>query len=165
MKSSNVYLSSRLSSRAVLAGTISTFALMILFMILAAAFGLWSFNLSDLRRAGVGFWLWGFSAWILSLYISSYVTAIASRSITRRDGALHGFIIWATVSVFGGIFLGAIDASAFRSMTPTMFWLTFFADLIALGAAVYGGVQGSAAELEAEDIEERQITHQEKLRA
>ncbi|MBK8204954.1 MAG: hypothetical protein IPK68_22520 [Bdellovibrionales bacterium] len=165
MKNEQVFLTSRLSARAIVAGTLSTFALMILLMILAGGFGLWTFNFSELSQASTAFWVWAFVAWTISLYISGYVASISSRSITRRDGALHGFITWASACVLGCLFLAVAAGSMLATMTPTMFWGSFLGDAIALGAAVLGGIQGSRGELQAEDREEKEIVaHDAKLR-
>lgn len=165
MKNEQVFLTSRLSARAIIAGTLSTFALMILLMILAGGFGLWTFNLSELSQASTTFWVWAFLAWTISLYISGFVASISSRSVTRRDGALHGFITWASACVLGCIFLAVTAGSMFTTMTIPQFWGSFVGDTIALGAAVLGGIQSSKGELKAEDREEKEFAaHQTKLR-
>lgn len=165
MKNEQVFLTSRLSARAIIAGTLSTFALMILLMILAGGFGLWTFNLSELSQASTAFWIWSFAAWTISLYISGFVASISSRSITRRDGALHGFVTWTSACVLGCLFLAVAAGGMLSTMTIPQFWGSFVGDAIALSAAVLGGIQGSKRELKAEDREEKEFAaHQEKLR-
>jgi hypothetical protein len=101
---SRIDLSNRISLRSIFASVFSTLALMILFMSLVGGFRLWVFSLRELPVLGTDFWMWFFAAWAASLWISSCVAAISSRSTSDHDGLIHGFVTWAvTVDVFGPV--------------------------------------------------------------
>jgi hypothetical protein len=153
-------LSNRLSARAIAAGVVSVFALMILFMLLAAALGFWNFDVTEIDSLGTGFWLWSFAAWIVSNYLGAYTASIASRSTESSNGMLQGFVIWASVSVIGMVFIGIVSGSIFSGVllpAPSEFvlWGAFACDFIALGSAFRGGVSGSIREMRAQASEER----------
>lgn len=153
---------SRLSFRAIVAGSLSTFALMMLFLTLGGGLGLWNLDLSELPRQGAGFWIWAFASWIVSLFISSYVAASASRSVKDRDGALHGFIIWAASCVLGCALLAVTTGKIFGGLpgnvTSPMIFAVFVGDLIALGAALFGGIKGASYESQFKPTEEKRKT-------
>ncbi|MGE4134052.1 MAG: hypothetical protein AB7F86_20625 [Bdellovibrionales bacterium] len=152
---------SRVSARAVLMGTISTFALMMILLILGAV---WNPDLLELSQTGFGFWIWAFVAWSISLYVSAYVAAAVGRSVTGRDGAYHGFAIWANTCLLGcgffalvtGRLLGILPEGASSS---TLFGI-FLGDAIAMGAALLGGANGAASEsrVEASEAKTREQT-------
>lgn len=169
MSHARIDFPSRLSARAIVAGTISVYAVMILFMALAGALGLWRFEFAELPQAGAGFWIFAFLAWIVSLYISGYVAAIIGRAVNARDGAVHGFITWGSACVFGCGLLTLIAGRVFGGMliefTVGMYWGVFIGDLLAVGAAIYGGVRASRIEAKVEQAEEKEwaATHGGKL--
>ena len=150
MNISQVDFPSRLSVRAVIAGSLATLSMMILLFSLAGGVGLWSFGLSRVSTQDIGFWMCAFGAWILSLFISSYVTAFASRSATGRNGALHGFVLWASSSFLAWAVATMSTERYFldliENLTPQMLLAFFAGDLLALGAALSGGLMAAAYE-------------------
>ncbi len=142
---------SRLSARAITAGVVCFFALMILFMTLAGGFGLWRFDIMELPELGPAFWMWTFVSWILSNYLSGYVAATAARSMKTRDGLLHGLVIWASVCVIGTLAIGVITGAIFNGIlvpvtSTVMFWGAFIGDAMGLGAAMLGGLKAVTTE-------------------
>lgn len=132
---------SRISARAVTAGVLMVFALMALFMSLAAAFNLWTYSFAEYASQNAGnLWTWTFVAWIISVFFGSYVAAVASRSSGSRDGYLHGATVWAASTVFGCTFLAfAIGSFGTLSYAP---WGAFIGNVLALVAGFFGGVSG-----------------------
>jgi hypothetical protein len=162
MSSSKIVFSSRLSSRAVVGGTLSALSIMLLLMMLAGGLRLWQFNLYELTTLGAGFWVWASASWVLSLYISGYLSSMASRSITARDGILHGVVTWASASVFGCIFLAIVTNKIINGeMSQLIFWGAFIGNILAVGASIMGGVQGAHDESEAEVVEDQIRTSEE----
>ncbi|MGZ6478852.1 MAG: hypothetical protein ACXWQE_06100 [Bdellovibrionales bacterium] len=163
--STQAEFTTRLSARAVTAGTVSVFASMILLMLIAAGFELWKFDVDEIQGLGVGFWFWSFAAWAISNYVGAYTAAMASHSRESRDGMLHGFVVWASASVLGMIFIGVVSGSIFQGVllpipSNFMLWGAVVCDLIAMALAFRGGVSGSIKELKAWAPEERAPDHE-----
>jgi magnesium-transporting ATPase (P-type) len=142
---SNLHLDfqSRISIRAIFAGTVFTFATLILLMTFGAALGFWNFKLSEISTLGGGFWTFAFLAWIVSIFLGSYVSAVAARSQSTIDGRLNALTAWASSCVFGCLFLAVATGSAFTSMnmgTPTsMYWGALIGDVLALAGSLLAG--------------------------
>lgn len=151
MDDSQIDFPSRLSARAVTAGVFSTFALMILFMSLAGGLGLWRFDLFELPQLGTGFWILAFAGWIVSIFASSYIASVVGRAKSPWQGALYGFITWSVACVLGCLLLAIAAGKIFGGIlsgetTPAMLWGMFIGDVLAIGAAVLGGIQGAYCE-------------------
>lgn len=161
MSTKQVNFSSRLSSRAIIAGVGSTFALMILSLALAGGLGFWSFDIAQLPMLDAGFWVWALTSWVASVYVGSYVAAISSRSTTKRDGRLHGFLTWAFACITGCALIayaaGQI-AGVLSSTNPLLIFGAFIADLVALGAAILAGSSASRSEEKAEAREKNETS-------
>lgn len=151
---------SRLSVRAITAGSFVAFSGTILLMTIAAAFGVWNFNVAEVSNLGATFWLWGFGAWIASVFVGAYLAAVASRSMTRRDGLIHGFTLWAVTCALGclGIAIGTGRIFNFMAEGASrgMHWGAFVGDALGLIAALYGGVLGARSEAKSVATEARQ---------
>lgn len=156
MSTTRINFPSRLSSRAIIAGVGSTFALMILSLALAGGLGLWSFDITELPTSGPVFWVWVLSSWVVSIYISSYVAAISSRSTTGRDGRLHGFLTWAFACVTGCALIVYYGGALMPS--PMLTFGAFIADLIALGGAIIAGGSAARSENKAETREDKEAS-------
>ena len=155
---SKIDLTSRVSVRAVAAGVISSLALMVMFMSLSAGLGLWTNDLNGFLRMDTGLWLYTFIAWGISLYIGAYVSAVASRSTTGRDGNLHGFVTWAASAVFLFAFMfSATDGLIFTDLSHAFYFGAFLCDMIALAAAMAGGANGAKSEMILDDKEKERI--------
>jgi hypothetical protein len=99
---------SRLSVRAILSGLVVAMSVQLVLMLLGAAIGLSAFEPSGEVTKGVGA---GLVAWtVLSLCVSAFIGAwlagIVARSVSRRDGLIHGLVLWALVSVIGASMVG-----------------------------------------------------------
>jgi len=157
-----------LSTGAVVAGVFSVFALMILFMFLAGGFELWKFDLREIDRLGLGFWMWSFVAWAISNYFGAYTAGVAAPAKGSGNGMLHGFVVWAIASVVGMMFVGIITGSIFNGLllpvtSDFILWGALVCDIIALGSAFRGGIGGSNKELtEPEPEPEPELRHNDR---
>lgn len=98
--------SSRLSLRAVAAGSVIELVTLSLLMVLGGGLGLWSTGVLDgdaVRNASSGLAIWAGAALVVSALTGAWVAAIASRSQTRRNGLLHGLVTWATACFAAGL--------------------------------------------------------------
>lgn len=156
-KQGQIDFPSRISARAVLAGTTITIVLFSLFLALGGGLGLLPagpvVDSEAIRSAGTGLIVWGSLSWIAAAFIGAYVAAVSARATSRDDGLLHGATTWATACVTAGILSCVWLMSAFsldlvdRDITTAVWsrgaFLTYFvADLLALGAALTGGNLG-----------------------
>jgi hypothetical protein len=118
----------------------------------AAAMGLWTFRTSELTDLGAGFWAWTFVGWTLTSFLGSTVSALSNRSQDTASGALNGITTWALSSTFVFLFAGFSSGRIFgmwsvNPLLPSVFGWAAFGDLIALSAAIAGGIFGSSREL------------------
>ena len=158
---------SRLNTKAIVLSILSTFSLMILFMILAGGLNLWLFRFSELEYLENAFWIWSLLSWIASLGISTYLATLVSKSVDWQEGVLHGFFIWACTSVIGCLFIAALTGHMLgRSLTPVFMWAAFIGDLFALGVSIAGGYLGSQTEdrLEIKQEVQRRLRRRRKLK-
>lgn len=160
MNNGRMDFSSRLSARAIVAGTILVFAQMILFLSIVGAFGLWRYDFTNMSQLGLGFYFLAYTAWIVSLFVGGCVAAFVSRSASPLDGALHGLVLWASACVSGCLFLAMMTGSVFGGFlsgetTTGTLWGVFLVNVVALSASIIGGYAGSRAEAKAESTEEK----------
>jgi hypothetical protein len=138
---------SRISARAIVAGTVSSLALMVLFTALGGALGLWHFDLAEMPDIGGGFLTFSLVAWAVSIFVSGFVAAFAGRAESVKEGALHGFVTWAAACIVGCGFLaiasGMVVGGGLAHASSTMLWGAFLGDLAALGAGIWGGMRGA----------------------
>ena len=97
----------------------------------------------------------------IAAFAAGRFAAVDSRSITRRDGALVGFVTWAMLSGLAGVTTVAIGtwawarnwfdvaAAARRADAPTVLWGAVLTLVLMLGAAVLGGIRGARSEAKA----------------
>jgi hypothetical protein len=97
----------------------------------------------------------------IAAFAAGRFAAIDSRSLTRRDGALVGFVTWAMLSGIIGVTSVAIGtwawakgwfdaaAAATRADAPTLLWGAVLMLVLLLGAAILGGVRGARSEAKA----------------
>jgi hypothetical protein len=97
----------------------------------------------------------------IAAFAAGRFAAIDSRSLTRRDGALVGFVTWAMLSGLVGVTSVAIGtwawangwfdvaAAATRADAPTVLWGAVLMLALMLGAAILGGVRGARSEAKA----------------
>lgn len=150
MDTTNVDFPSRISFRGIVAGILTTFAAMMFFMTLAAGFGVWTFDFSEVHSLGTGFWAWAFVSWIISVGVGAFVSALSGRSGNRVDGLLHGTVTWAGACVAGCLTMaiagGRFSNFASSHATPSMFWWTIFGDALALIGTLWAGTTAVGVE-------------------
>jgi len=89
----------------------------------------------------------------ISLFVGARFAAADGRAIVPRDGGLHGFVLWAALSSIGGLW--GIGAYTFDYLDlslidlGTLAWGVLGIELIALLAALFGGLRGARAEARA----------------
>jgi hypothetical protein len=129
---------------------LAVFSTMVLLMTLAGALGLWEFNLRQMTDLGTGFWVWGLVSWVVSVFVGAFLSSVSSRSVDRRDGVIHGAVTWAAACVLGCLFLSYSMQGAEHVMSRGMLLGAFLGDLLALSAAILGGLLGSRSEVRAD---------------
>jgi hypothetical protein len=143
MSRSRIDFQSRISARAIVAGVVSSYALLFLFATLAGGLGFWEFSLSGPPQLNNGFWITSSIAWILSSFGGAFVAATVGRSESVRDGALHGVVAWASACVLGASLFSATSGDVFGNTltgaTPAALFSTFFGNALALVASLAGG--------------------------
>ena len=148
---------SRISFRAVSIGVFSTFAFMLLFMLLIAAFGIWDLRLSELTASGLFFWILASAIWIVSLFLGSFIASTASRAQTISDGTLNAVATWAGSCMFLGFIIEWLAPTILQMLlvdaTVQFFLIAFVADIVGLGFGVLGGVMGARFELKQLPVE------------
>lgn len=136
--------SSRIGVRAVSAGILVSFTVMILLLSLIAALGMFSFYLDEMAMAGPTFWIAIAAAWALSMFIGGFVASLACRPQTKTEGVLNAvcancgfFLLFGIVALF---LTPRIVVSLFALATPQLFLRGFLIDLICFIVGAYGGI-------------------------
>lgn len=116
----------RLSWGAIFAGFIIATTLQIVLSILGAAIGLEAFNPSHGGGAGglgIGAAIWFAIAAIISMFVGGLTTGHLAGVISRRDGRLHGVVMWCLATLlalyFASIGLGRLLGGVFDVATRT----------------------------------------------
>ncbi len=85
----------RLSWGAVFAGLVVATALQIVLTLLGTAIGLAAWDPGDSARGlGIGAGIWAIVSILISLFVGGSTTGRLAGIITRKDGALHGVLLW-----------------------------------------------------------------------
>ena len=97
----------------VVAGLLTALASFILLSLLATAIGVQSVRSgADAQDAGAAGAITAAIIGLISFFIGGYVAAWAARSFGRSDGALNGFLVWATavplILLLAGLGLGGV---------------------------------------------------------
>jgi len=127
-------------------GVVSTFALMILSMSLAASLGLGEFTFSQLPSLGAAFWGWVTISWAASLYIGARLAIATGASRARNERVLLGFLTWASCSILTVLFLNyaygdIVFGDTLEDFRPNgMIWSGFLANFAALGTSIAAGL-------------------------
>ena len=120
----------RLSWGAIFAGLVVATALQIVFALLGVGIGFSAWDPGDSARAlGVGALVWWVAATLVALFIGGRTTGRLAGVLTRKDGILHGIVmwglstivgVWLVASGVGSIFGGAVGmASSVVSATAS----------------------------------------------
>ena len=99
---------SRLSIRAILAGLAVALSAQLLLMVLGAAIGLSAFQPTGAvaKGVGAGFLVWTVLSLCVSAFVGAWIAGIVARSVSRRDGLIHGLVLWSLVAVVGASMVG-----------------------------------------------------------
>jgi hypothetical protein len=130
----------QIDTRVILSGTVTTFAIMNLLMMISGGMGLWSFDVDHPTLLTQSFWLWAFTFWILSCFSGAFIAAVTARG---NRPTLHAFLNWASVNVIGTFLLPFLTASFFPDTGTTasmqfIFWGAFVANFVAILASLMG---------------------------
>ncbi len=111
-------ITTRLSWGAIFAGLLVATALQLVFAVLGAAVGLAAWDLDSGRALGIGAAIWAALSVLIALYIGGGTTGRLAGVITRKDGILHGILVWATSLLFAvwmiGSGVGALAGATFN---------------------------------------------------
>ncbi len=151
---------SRISLRAVGAGTVVSLMLASLLMLLAGAVGLFPggpYAADMIHRLNPVLGIWALVAWVIAAFFGGLLAAMIARSPTTRDGLLQGAVTWATFMLLGAVLfwlrlmvgfgLGLVtrdflDALRGQSVSLALF-ITY---VLALGSSLLGGALGARSE-------------------
>lgn len=136
--------SSRIGVRAVGAGILVSFTVMVLMLSLIAALGLFNFYLDEMAMAGPSFWMAIAAAWALSMLSGGFVAGLACRPQTKTEGILNAvcancgfYLLFGVVALF---LTPRVIVSLFTMATPQLFLRGFLVDLICFIIGAYGGI-------------------------
>lgn len=135
----------RLSWGAVFAGLVIATALQLLFAVLGGAIGLDAWDTDAGRGLGIGAAVWAAISILLSLYIGGTITGRLAGILARRDGVLHGMVLWA-VSTLLTVWLIASGVGALAGATFSVFGKV-------AGAAAGAVTSGAASAIGSADID------------
>lgn len=101
----------KVSWGALFAGAFVAVATWILLYSLGLAIGLTAIDPQDLgsaKVAGIGTGIWSIIAPLIALFVGGYVAAHFAGRVLRRDGILHGVVVWAITAIGGLLVLGLV---------------------------------------------------------
>ena len=149
----------RVRAGAVVGGAVVELVTIGLLLMLAGGLGLWpmgSLDSAKMTEISAGFAVFAGAAWIAAAFLGGYIAAVSSRATDRRDGALHGLMSWAIACATGAVlvctwFMAAlavdlVNIDLASAMSGRIMIAFFIGDLLALTAALAGGVVGARAE-------------------
>jgi len=149
----------RISLRAAIAGAVIELVAIGLLLMLAGGLGLWSMGAVDaavMGELGVGVALFAGAAWVGAAFLGGYIAAVIARATDRRDGLLHGLMSWAiacsAAAVLGctwfmaAVSIGLVEVDLMSAFGDRLMLGFFAGDVLALAAAMAGGVIGARAE-------------------
>lgn len=121
---------------AILSGVFVALALQALLLL----FGLAVAGSSGDHLAGDGYGVWVVIVSIVSFVIGGALAGSVARADNRARGIAAGALMWAVALVAGNVLSGFIGTA--RGYVSA--WTPFFAALLALGAAIVGGMLGAS---------------------
>ncbi|MFA6236906.1 MAG: hypothetical protein WC635_06220 [Bacteriovorax sp.] len=140
------HFASRIGVRAVVAGMMTTSALLLLIMFLVAALGLWNFRLRELPFLSATFWMASSMALTVSIFAGGLMAASGSRSSTISDGIINALVVCSGCYLFFSFVFVYFASNALmlilESVTPDFFLKIFMVCLTGFIAAVLGGIGG-----------------------
>jgi hypothetical protein len=125
---------------AIAAGVFVALALQTALLLLGLAFGL---SVGD-ERIGGGYALWAIIVQLASFALGAALAARIAHAGNQLGGIVAGVMTWAVAVVVNGALGGiALGAPASMRLESTSAWAAFFGIVLALGAAIFGGVMGA----------------------
>jgi hypothetical protein len=160
----------RISSRAIIGGTLVALAVNLVIMIFGGAIGI-----SGHPRAvpfgpatEIGYGICFILALCLGAFIGGWTAAASSRSSEPRDGILHALITWAAIVIANSFFMtglyartalylvgGRVEIS--KVAAEIGLWGTFIAFVLTVACAIGGGLLGVMGERRASSPERRRV--------
>lgn len=93
---------------ALVAGAVVALAVQAVLMVLGGAIGLSVFepNREVIQGIGISYLIWLLIALCVSAFLGAWTASLVARAFTKSDGLMHGFILWAAVSLTGLFLVG-----------------------------------------------------------
>lgn len=137
----NTEMKSKMSIRAVVAGTTVTFATALLLMSAASALGIWSNSFSEFSQGNSDkLWVWTSIAWIASAFMGGYIASKIGMPKQTEESILYGVVTWSASFVLGSLFL-TMALGYFGNLSSYQ-WLGFLSNSLALIACMVGSTSG-----------------------
>jgi len=110
---------SRINWGAVIAGLVIALGLQLVLGLAGAATGLAVYDVGDSGRPfGIGAAIWALLTPLIALFVGGMTTGRLAGILSRKDGFLHGALVWALSTLFTvwllGQGIGAVTGTAFR---------------------------------------------------
>lgn len=143
----------RLSWGAVIAGLVVATAIQVVLAVLGGAIGLAAFDTDSGKGLGIGAAIWALATILLSLYFGGTTTGRLAGVLSRKDGMLHGLLLWA-VSTLLTVWmisrgLGAITGAAFGAVQSVVGTTV---GAVAQGAVAAGGAAVANERTDGDDL-------------
>lgn len=158
----------RLSWGAVFAGLVVATAVQIVLTLLGAGIGFAAWEPGESARGlGIGAGIWAIVSVLVSLYVGGMTTGRLAGILTRKDGALHGILLWGLSTILTVWLLAsgvtALAGGAFRMVGGVLGAASGAAAQTA--GAVAAGPEGRAERLgeRAEDMAQRNRAEMDTL--
>ncbi len=131
-------VTTRLSWGAIFAGLLVATALQLVFAVLGAAVGLAAWDTDSGSVLGMGAAIWAAVTMLVALYIGGGTTGRLAGVLTRKDGMLHGILVWATSLLFAVLMI----SSGVKAMAGATF--SVFGSVAGVAASAVTSVAGAA---------------------
>jgi hypothetical protein len=115
-----VPITTRLSWGAIFAGLLVATALQLVFAVFGSAIGLAAWDTDSGRALGIGAAIWAVLSLLIALYIGGGTTGRLAGVLTKKDGILHGILVWATSLLFA-VWMISSGVSALAGATFSVF--------------------------------------------
>lgn len=146
---------------AALAGIAIAVAIQMVLALLGLAIGFSWWTPGDVGSVGMAAGIWTIVSWIVALFVGALIAGRLAGILTRGDGALHGFVVWAGATLIAAFMLlggiGFLAGTAFdllgRAVASTASAaVSGVTGLATTGAAQLGGMDYESLQGELEDL-------------
>ncbi len=145
-----VPITTRLSWGAIFAGLLVATALQLVFAVFGSAIGLAAWDTDSGRALGIGAAIWAVVSLLIALYIGGGTTGRLAGVLTRKDGILHGILVWATSLLFA-VWMISGGVSALAGATFSVFGNVAGAAAGAVTSAV-GAAAGQSGGIDLQNV-------------